>query len=71
MKQVNLDYTIGYLKEYPYRVNLHREGVEATELIWCQQNCIGKYGWHFKDTEAILTFENKKDAFIYKLVRLR
>lgn len=64
-------YTIGYLKNYPYHVNLQRSGVDAIELIWCQQNCTGKYGWHFEGNDAILSFESKEDAFMYKIARMR
>lgn len=64
-------YTAGYLKNYPYHVNLHRNGVEGSELLWCQENCNGKYGWHFEDEDAILTFQNERDAFMYKMARMR
>jgi len=70
MKTTN-DYTAGYLKNYPYHINLHCTGVAAEELIWCQQNCTGKYGWHFEDVDAILTFQNERDAFMYKMARVR
>lgn len=64
------DYTAGFGKSYGHDVYLNKKGVDATELKWCQKNCIGKFGWHFVNDLAVLSFQNERDAFIFKLANL-
>ena len=63
-----MEYTKGYLKQYKYQVPLKATGVSATSLEWANQNCRKKFGWHFdKNKNAIVSFEDAKDAFYWTL----
>ena len=70
MKTTN-DYTAGFGKSYPHDVHLNKKGVDATELEWCQENCTDNFGWHFVNDLAVLSFVNERDAFMYKMARVR
>jgi hypothetical protein len=75
--------TCGYLKEFKYKVRLTAHGVNGEYIDWCSDNCNGKFGWHFEDTDntyedyedgthwndqqAIISFSNRKDAFLFSL----
>ena len=65
------DYTAGFGKSYAHDVHLNKKGVDATELEWCQENCIDNFGWHFVNDLAVMTFESERDAFMYKMARVR
>ena len=62
-----MKYLDGYLQQYKYQVSLKANGVSAKSLEWAQNNCKERFGWYFRDKEAIVTFENAKDAFYWTL----
>jgi hypothetical protein len=63
-----MNYTDGYLKEYEYKIPLHKEGVLMTHIDWARQYCKGKFGWHFdKNNNAVVSFERESDASFWCL----
>ena len=74
MKTTKFYETSGYRQKYGYDVPLNAIGVDASELQWCSENCSGKYGWYFNSDNhdlAVMTFESERDAFMYKIARVR
>tara|TARA_E500000331_G_C16768681_1_gene502844 strand:+ start:124 stop:465 length:342 start_codon:yes stop_codon:yes gene_type:complete len=75
--------TSGYNKTFKYQIKLPAHGVNGEYLDWCTQHCKGKFGWHFEptneqfndyedgvhwnDEQAVLSFSNKKEAFLFSL----
>ena len=75
--------TSGYNKTFKYQIKLPAHGVQGEYLDWCTRNCKGKFGWHFEptnekfkdyedgvhwnDEQAVLSFSNKKEAFLFSL----
>ena len=54
----------------------HRVGIPSNVLNWCEENCEKPFGWHFtiepdyslnKIKKAMITFEDKDDAFWFSL----
>ena len=75
--------TCGYNKTFKYKVPLNSHGVNGSMVDWCTENCKHKWGWHFEPTDeklqgyeegthwnedrAVVSFSNKKEAFLFKL----
>jgi hypothetical protein len=65
------DYLRGYLKEYEHQVPLEKDGINQTDLIWCEKYCKKEFGWYFDDnSNAVATFECSKDAMLFTLFRI-
>ena len=65
----------GYMQQFEFNVDLNSNGVMSECIEWCQENCEGKWGWWFEqsdlydplrhnweDQDSYMSFENKKDA---------
>ena len=69
----------GYNKSFKYHATLKNK-INKNLIQWCDRNCVGKYGWYFKDQRwdmhhiisrsTIFTFEKKIDCFNFKLKQL-
>ena len=73
----------GYRHHYKYEIKLNTWGVGSDRVEWLKKNCTGKFGWHFEptneqfndyedgvhwnDEQAVLSFSNKKEAFLFSL----
>jgi hypothetical protein len=74
----------GYNKSFKYKVQLPGEGVNMQQVQWCADNCKHKWGWYFENTVkkiqsasgynddvyAVMSFSNKKEAFMFKVSML-
>jgi len=65
----------GYMKQFEYNVDMNSNGIMAECIEWCQENCIGKWGWwfepsgeianpknHWEHQNSYMSFEIKRDA---------
>lgn len=67
---------IGYNVRYEHEVQLNSASVPLLLVGWCGDNLKNKFGWYFSNTPgdighgaAIMTFENKKDAFWFAMCK--
>ena len=71
-----------YLGHYKYDVCLNDYGVPEDCLIWCEDNCKGRWGWWFDDAPesshwnpennvAYMSFAHKKDAVKFWFQNIR
>ena len=58
----------GYNKIYEHQVKLKTDGVPGHLVQWLIENTEGKWGWHFKEKSATITFELEHDSFLFSLV---
>ena len=70
---VNIPDDCGYEIRFNHNIDLRTEGVSATYIDWCVDNCFGKFGWWFtrrgsnRDSNAYLSFENEEDLVLFNL----
>ena len=75
---------IGYNVKYEHEVQLNDPAVPLTLVQWCGEHIKHKWGWYFKKEKAyihpngevspvqeiaVMTFENKKDAFWFSMCK--
>ena len=41
----------GYDKKFKYSICLNSDGVVEDYIHWCENNCIGKWGWWYETTK--------------------
>lgn len=58
----------GYNQNYQHQVQLKTDGVNANLVAWMIENCEGKWGWHFTDNGAVMTFNKETDSVFFTLV---
>lgn len=60
---------LGYNVKYEYEVPLSNNGVPYPLIEWCGEHLKAKWGWYFESLNgnAIMTFENQKDAFWFTI----
>ncbi len=69
---VNIPDDCGYEVRFEHNIDLRNEGVSATYIDWCVDNCFGKFGWWFdrslaQNSNAFLSFENEEDLVLFSL----
>lgn len=76
---VNIPDDCGYEVKFIHSICLHDTGVPISLINWCQENCIGRWGWHFDrdlsrfythpDSHGIahLSFEIEEDLVLFGL----
>ena len=67
----------GYNKSFKFNTELNKK-ITMQLIQWCDRNCVGKFGWYFKDRKVdnkikrltVFTFQKKYDCFNFKLKQL-
>ena len=70
----------GYDKKFKWDIDMHSNGIMGDCIEWCVNNCKGKWGWWFKQTDlydpirhnweeqnSYMSFENKREATAFFL----
>ena len=65
----------GYQQQFRFNIDMNSDGIMGDCIEWCQQNCEGKWGWWFENTDlydplkhnweeqnAYMSFQHKRDA---------
>ena len=52
----------------PYVATLAKPGVPHPLVEWCENNCQGKWSWWFDEYHAYIGFEDRYEAFMFKLL---
>lgn len=55
----------GYNKTFKYVVNV--QFMKDEYIDWCMDKCKSRWGWHFDDERAFISFNSKKEAFLFNL----
>ena len=50
-----------------YNVKMRDNGVSHTYVEWCDDNCKGKWSWHFDEDYGYISFEKAADVILFKL----
>jgi hypothetical protein len=83
-KQSKVPMDCGYNKSFKYKIRLGDYGVDGECIEGCNANCRHRWGWTFEhkeeyneflhnyeEQEAIMSFENKKEAFLFWFTNLK
>ena len=62
---VNIPDDCGYEVRFEHNIDLRNEGVSATYIDWCVDNCFGKFGWWLDRSLAQNRFEKQIKAAIF------
>jgi|TARA_Y100000310_G_scaffold344709_1_gene458945 hypothetical protein len=46
---------------------MESNGVPHTYVEWCDDNCYGKWSWHFDDDYGYISFDSAMDVILFKL----
>ena len=41
----------GYQRRFRFNIDMDSDGIMGDCIEWCQQNCKGKWGWWFENTD--------------------
>jgi len=55
----------GYNKTFKYVINVQQ--MKDDYIDWCMEKCKSNWGWHFDDDYAFISFNSKKEAFLFNL----
>ena len=58
----------GYNHIFDNQVQSKKDGVPGEVVQWMVENCEGKWGWHFNDKGAVMSFKNETDLVLFSLV---
>ena len=76
---VNIPEDCGYDLKFEHNLDLKDPGVSAMYVNWCNDNCLGRWGWWFErdlrgyytnyrdHSNAFLSFENEEDLVLFSL----